>query len=288
MPEIPVTEFGARLKQARQARGVSLAQIASVTKISVRSLEAVERNDFSRLPGGIFTRAFVRAYANEVGLDPEVALEQFLAQVPDEVAAVPTGSPESIDGRSPHAEWQEKLTWRHVAVAIGTVALAAAAWYAWSRPPRPLSSSTIGDPPAVQAPVDVPLPSAQGARSQPAALQASSPEPQAPAEARATVAAPTAAASAPAPSAPLVVDMSTTSDCWLFVTTDGTASPSRVYAKGERLSVSARREVIVKAGDAAALVVTINGRPAAPLGGAGRVVTIRLTPDNWASFVAQR
>jgi cytoskeletal protein RodZ len=282
MPEIPVTEFGARLKQARLARGVSLAQIAGVTKISVRSLEAVERNDFSRLPGGIFTRAFVRAYANEVGLDPEVALKQFLAQVPDDVAAVPTGSPESIDGPSAHAEWQEKLTWRHVAVALAAAALCAAGWYAWSHPPKPSSSITIADSPAVSAPVESPRPSTPAAATVPAALPASSPEPLAPPVPAVTPGA------APAPSAPLVVEMVAASDCWLFVSSDGTPSPSRVYAKGERLSVSARREVILKAGDAAALAITINGRAAAPLGGAGKVVTVRLTPENWASFVAQR
>ena len=133
MPETPVTEFGARLKHARVARGVSLAQIAAVTKISVRSLEAVERNDFSRLPGGIFTRAFVRAYAGEVGLDPEVALQQFLDQCPAEMAAVPTDAPESIDGRPGRAEWQEKLSWRHAAVVLVVLVLLAAAWYAWQQ-----------------------------------------------------------------------------------------------------------------------------------------------------------
>src|SRR4051812_50149353 len=123
MPESPVTEFGARLKQARVARGVSLAQIAAVTRISARSLEAVERNDFSKLPGGIFTRAFVRAYAGEVGLDPEAALQQFLAQCPEDMAAVPTGAPESIDGRSRRAEWQGKLSRGPAAVVVAGPAL---------------------------------------------------------------------------------------------------------------------------------------------------------------------
>ena len=59
-------DFGSRLRAARERRGITLRQIASSTKISVGVLEALERNDISRLPGGIFGRAFVRSYAVEV------------------------------------------------------------------------------------------------------------------------------------------------------------------------------------------------------------------------------
>ena len=63
--------LGIRLKRAREERKLSLRQIAVETKISVSTLEALERGDFSRMPGGIFGRAFVRAYALHVGLDPD-------------------------------------------------------------------------------------------------------------------------------------------------------------------------------------------------------------------------
>jgi transcriptional regulator with XRE-family HTH domain len=76
--------FGARLREARERRGVSLRQIANATKISVAALEALERNDISRLPGGIFSRAFVRSYAVEVGLDPDATIKEFIAQFPSD------------------------------------------------------------------------------------------------------------------------------------------------------------------------------------------------------------
>jgi cytoskeletal protein RodZ len=58
------------------------------------ALEALERSDIKRLPGGIFTRAFVRAYAAEVGLDPEQAVQDFLAQFShDPVSAWGPGRP---------------------------------------------------------------------------------------------------------------------------------------------------------------------------------------------------
>ena len=61
MVEAIKPDFGTRLKHAREERGVSLRQIADSTKISVGFLEALERNDIGRLPGGIFSRSFVRS-----------------------------------------------------------------------------------------------------------------------------------------------------------------------------------------------------------------------------------
>jgi len=75
-----MSDLGTRLRQAREARGVSLREIATTTKISVAALEALERDDYSRLPGGIFSRAFVRAYALAVGLDPEATVTEFLVE----------------------------------------------------------------------------------------------------------------------------------------------------------------------------------------------------------------
>ena len=77
-------DFGSKMKRAREERGVSLRQIAEVTKISVTALEALERDDISRLPGGLFSRSFVRAYAIEIGLDPDQTVREFLARFPDD------------------------------------------------------------------------------------------------------------------------------------------------------------------------------------------------------------
>ena len=73
--------LGPRLKAAREQSGLSLRQLSTATKISVAALEALERDDFSRVPGGIFGRAFVRAYALEVGLDPDATVAEFVAEL---------------------------------------------------------------------------------------------------------------------------------------------------------------------------------------------------------------
>jgi cytoskeletal protein RodZ len=123
----PEADFGSRMRQAREQRGVSLRQIAERTKISVSQLEALERNDISRLPGGIFSRAFVRSYAAEIGVDPEQTVREFLSQFPDE--SVSAGSPHVLidDG----ARGVRRLNARAVMI-VATLVLVAAAIFLWS------------------------------------------------------------------------------------------------------------------------------------------------------------
>ena len=87
MADERAVDFGTFLRQAREARGISLQQVSVTTRISARVLDALERNDPSKLPGGIFSRAFVRSYAREVGLDPDLAVANFVAAFPDESGA---------------------------------------------------------------------------------------------------------------------------------------------------------------------------------------------------------
>lgn len=75
--------FGARLRAERERRGIRLEAIAQATKISVAMFEALERDDLSRWPAGIFRRAFIRAYAQAIGLDPAPTVAEFLQHFPD-------------------------------------------------------------------------------------------------------------------------------------------------------------------------------------------------------------
>jgi cytoskeleton protein RodZ len=122
-------DFGARMKRLREERGVTLRTIADTTKISVITLEALERNDITRLPGGIFSRAVVRAYAQEVGADPEATVQEFMTRFPHESVVV----------GSPHISHHDMATTevRHMGrlVAIGAaivMAVAAAGFLVWS------------------------------------------------------------------------------------------------------------------------------------------------------------
>ena len=69
--------IGEKLRLAREARGIALRDISEQTRISIRYLEAIEADDYRRLPGGIFNRSFVKAYARCVGFDEKLALEGY-------------------------------------------------------------------------------------------------------------------------------------------------------------------------------------------------------------------
>ncbi len=79
------SSLGTRLREARERRGVSLTAIAERTKIGIALLEGLERDDVSRWPGGIFRRAWVRAYAQSIGLEPEPIVREFVELYPDPV-----------------------------------------------------------------------------------------------------------------------------------------------------------------------------------------------------------
>ncbi len=72
------TGFGERLRREREMRGISLDEVAAATKIGTRLLRALEEEQFDRLPGGIFNKGYVRAYARYVGIDEEQALADYL------------------------------------------------------------------------------------------------------------------------------------------------------------------------------------------------------------------
>lgn len=75
--------FGSRLRRERERRRIALSSISANTKISVAYFEALERGDVSRWPSGIFRRAFIRAYAEAIGLDADVLTREFLERFPD-------------------------------------------------------------------------------------------------------------------------------------------------------------------------------------------------------------
>ena len=95
-PRVTTSDLGSPLTAAREAHGKTLAEIADTTKIPARVLAALERDDVSQLPDGIFARGVVRAYAREVGLAPDPLLAALVARRPS--VAVPPWSAPDIGG----------------------------------------------------------------------------------------------------------------------------------------------------------------------------------------------
>jgi hypothetical protein len=99
--DLPIIEdLGAWLRRQRERAGVTLDTIATRTKVARTLLEALERNDVSRWPNGIFRRAFVRGYASQVGLEPDYVVALFLRAFPEAHAS--TASP-SLNGATARA-----------------------------------------------------------------------------------------------------------------------------------------------------------------------------------------
>jgi len=88
-----MSSFGESLKRERELRQISLQKISEATKINLRYLEALERNDFRHLPGGVFNKGFVRAYAQFIGVDPETMTTAYLQEEQRQLADAGQGAP---------------------------------------------------------------------------------------------------------------------------------------------------------------------------------------------------
>lgn len=247
------------MKRARETRGISLHDMAARTKISITALESLERNDFSRLPGGIFGRAFVRAYAVEVGLDPDASVNRFaelLEQSEREAAERKAAArPEiTLDDQQFLQRQQRALLMLRIAIVVVVVAVVAVSvWQGrafWQR--RKLAAAAAAAAAASPAPSD---------------------------------AAPASATPPTVPSPSLVVELVATADCAVSVGVDGAVAPDpRPLRTGERQRVEAGQEVVVDVSDAGAVQLTINGKVARPLGKAGTRARTRITRDNIGAF----
>src|SRR5580765_4761151 len=92
-----MTDFGRELAEARQRAGLPVEELSHRTKISVPTLQAIERGRFDSLPGGIYTRGLLRAYAREVGVDPEDLVNRFRAVAGEEISGDPQFHTELTD-----------------------------------------------------------------------------------------------------------------------------------------------------------------------------------------------
>lgn len=131
---VMATSFGEQLRLAREARGITLREISEQTRISTRYLEAIESDDYKRLPGGIFNKSFIKAYAKYIGFDEKEALEAYARTAreqgtsPDDVVSTPYQPRVYTDGNSRSPLVTGILT--IVILAILTLAVYAAMhWY---------------------------------------------------------------------------------------------------------------------------------------------------------------
>src|SRR3954452_18189263 len=120
--------IGAQLRAAREAKGLSVGAIAQRIRVQPRVLSAIEIDDLSVVPPRPFDRGFVRAYADEVDLDPELTVRDYFAQFPALSPAAATGPANIPRVRQPvDPEIELPSQWSGLAVAIAILLIVVAA-----------------------------------------------------------------------------------------------------------------------------------------------------------------
>ena len=142
--------FGAFLRGQREARHLTIQQVAETTKIASRHFTSLERGDIRRWPGGMYRRAMVRAYAQAIGLNVEETVRRFLAVFPPDQDEAPVAS-----RPAPQPEVRRPAVFRRVASATGIAGVSAAVmligWNAVSYIRDAMQSDIVSTPPPAPA-----------------------------------------------------------------------------------------------------------------------------------------
>jgi cytoskeletal protein RodZ len=233
--------IGAKLRQERVGKGLAIDDISRDTRIAPRFLEAIETDDYSSLPGLIFTRNFVRQYALILKLDPDPLLAR-LPKPDESTAPLPTPPPRP---RSTYHRDRRRRFIRISSVWLLLVGGAGAAAYLYLKQYRyafPLTGASVLKPPAHAASSSV-----------------------------APVVSPV--------TSPVQVSLTAHLPAWVQVSADGKITFIGTLQPNETKEVSAAEQVKVLTGNAGALTISLNGKTLESLGPVGQVRMVRLTAE---------
>jgi cytoskeleton protein RodZ len=304
-----MSNFGASFRKAREATGLPLEKIATDTRISTRFLLAIESEEFHLLPGGIFNRGFIRAYAERLGMDVDRAVADY-----DGLCA---GVEEPLEVLRNAERASTRRTERNFyPLAAAILVLLIGGYYVANR--RFSTSSAVAPSPAVTQPALPPVQQVASANEEvvPKPDATASPAPEAtptvvsktapavsawppppvpipveqvnrtavasaipPVPVTSVPSAATAVTGTPAPSV-LVLDVDIKDVTWIRITADGAVVLAESLQAGATRRFSAERSFDITIGNAAGVSLKINGRDMGQLGTNGRVREFRITPEN--------
>lgn len=250
-------EIGTKLQQARINRGFTLAHMTNVTKLSSHVLQLIETSDFARLPGGLLTRGHLRAFANEVGLDPEEIVKEYRARFE---SASPEEEPLKL-----RSSYQEPEAGVPRAASMLMIGLAIVLYFVFLSPAqRPAESEISADTAEVdfnEAGTSNTVVAASVQSARPGPLSATD-EPER-----------------------VQIEVRPTGACWVSAVADGRLVIYRLMQDGERQTIDARNEIVLRVGDAGAFAYSVNGGAGRSLGAPGEAVSVRITSDNSATWL---
>ncbi len=307
--------FGEKLRREREMRGISLDEIATQTKISARNLKALEDEKFDQLPGGIFNKGFVRAYAKFLGIDEEHMVAEYIAASQDTEAVREQKLKDEFaknEFRKPKDDERDislepKSQWGTIAAIVLLAVLAFGGWQVYQKKkaerasqhaqPVPASSAPTITPPAPVTPATTPATQAIGnstpapQAAAPGALDSignvTSSAPQKP-----TLSTPnpgvttTPEQQKPAPSAdsaatPIDLKVKVNSQSWVQIKADGKVLISDNLPSGTERAIKAHDKVEMVLGNAGGVELTYNGKPVENLAKGQDVRKITFTPSGY-------
>ena len=263
--------FSENLRREREMRGVTLEEISASTKISVRFLKAIEAEEFDKLPGGIFTRSFIRSYAKYLGLDDE----RLLAECPLAVSPREDASLKRLGATQPPAGGSISRTLPTLGVAAALL-LGGYLIYRYSRRGTESPPNASGEVSAA-----------------PASTQSQSEPPPTPAPDGTIRQTPQSASTSSQPSPPgslpkamkagedgLVLQIAPKDRVWVSVEADGKTVLQRVLNPNETQTIKAKQFFDLTIGNAEGIVLTLNDQTLKPLGRRGEVKSVHLSYDD--------
>lgn len=288
--------FGDKLKREREMRGVTLDEIAESTKVARRHLEALETEDFGSLPGGVFNKGFVRAYARFIGIDEDQAVADYAA-VSKEVPPPEDQFPLEIHEK-PNRELNPRNL-RYLPLIGSAVALVlVVAGYAMYRS-RHHQAENVSFPTQAQqgtqvtkdvekhatpaSPETAPV-QHEGkmvavkesvARPEPVREVASAVTPQ-------KIPAEPAKPKALSPEHSFFVIIKAKEDAWISVVADGHRVSHGILKADKQRFVRAGKQILLTTGNAGGIDVSFNGRPLGAIGNESEARTLLFTPTGAA------
>lgn len=258
------TTFGEHLRREREMRGVSLHEISNATRIGVRFLEALENEQWDRLPGGVFNRGFIRAVARFLGLDEDNLVGEYALLTHDNPEKAVWNSAALTE--SPAAERPPRRQAAIWALLVVLVALGASGVWGWREYGDTLR--TWGNPPPEPPPVSTPTPPASNVAAAAPGTAAQSP-----------VANADGGSAAGAASQPEMLELKVeaTQATELTVSSDGKKVFDGRIKPGGAQQFKARERFDVSAGNSTAILLDLNGQTLAPPGLPGAPGKITLT-----------
>lgn len=254
----PAEGFGAALKRAREAQGISIGDMAVRSRLSVQQVRALESERTAELPEPVYVRAFIRGVASVLGLEPDPLVADYTARYgAASVGVLPDHDPakETVVRAS-----GRRTGLKAAVVAIAAVLVCAAGWYAWSSMSDGAETQPAAETPVVDAPESV---EAAPAPEQAAADQTAQEKTAAEQAAAEKAAAEKARAqSQAAATGERRVTLSTSGACWVqILLPNGRSFFAKEMAEGgsETLNVPVGARVTV--GNASVMTLTVDGRP---------------------------